>query len=213
VVIGAHYDHLGTHGPYLYNGADDNGSGSVAVLAIAHAFVANPKPPKRTVVFALWTGEEDGLLGSRYYTLHPAYPLGKTIAYINMDMISRVRTEDRLRELVRSWGDAVPEETAKKVKADSFMSVSLSQNDDLATVLREADRYVGLTLQLRKSASARGGSDHASFGQAKVPWVSLISTLHDDYHQPGDTIDKVNGAFAEKVAHLVYTTAWLLADR
>ncbi len=101
VVVGAHLDHLGRRGDYIYNGADDNGSGSVGVMALARAFAANPGKPKRTVVFALWTGEEKGLLGSRYYVMNPPFPMDKTVAYLNMDMISRPYTEENLGMMAR----------------------------------------------------------------------------------------------------------------
>ena len=87
--MGGHYDHLGKWEDYIYNGADDNGSGSVGVLNIAKAIAANPVKPKRSIVFGLWTGEEEGLLGSRYYVQNPIFPMDKTVGYLNYDMISR----------------------------------------------------------------------------------------------------------------------------
>ena len=103
-VVGGHYDHLGKWDDYVYNGADDNGSGSVGVLNIAKAIAANPVKPKRTIIFALWTGEEEGLLGSRYYVPNPIWPMDKTVGYLNYDMISRpyddttiARAQDALR--------------------------------------------------------------------------------------------------------------------
>ena len=88
-------DHLGRHGDYIFNGADDNGSGSVGVLNMARAFALSPRKPKRTIVFCLWTGEEKGLLGSRYYVQNPAFPIDKTVACINLDMIGVPFNEKR----------------------------------------------------------------------------------------------------------------------
>ncbi|MDH4197485.1 MAG: M28 family peptidase, partial [Candidatus Aminicenantes bacterium] len=99
VVVGAHLDHNGKFEDYIYNGADDNGSGSIGVLNLARAFAVNPQKPKRTVVFCLWTGEEQGLLGSRYYVQNPPYPLAKTVAYLNMDMISRPYNEQTITSM------------------------------------------------------------------------------------------------------------------
>jgi hypothetical protein len=101
VVVGAHLDHNGRRGDYIFNGADDNGSGSVGVMNLARAFATNPEKPKRSVLFALWTGEEEGLLGSRYYVMNPAFPIEKTVAYFNMDMISRPYDETTLRPMAR----------------------------------------------------------------------------------------------------------------
>ncbi len=102
-VVGAHYDHLGAWDDYVWNGADDNGSGSVGVLNIAKAIAANPVKPKRSIVFALWTGEEEGLLGSRYYVNNPEFPIDKTVGYLNYDMISRPYDAETLARTMRTY--------------------------------------------------------------------------------------------------------------
>ncbi len=101
-VVGAHYDHNGAWEGYVWNGADDNGSGSVGVLNIAKAIAASPVKPKRSIVFALWTGEEEGLLGSRYYAANPIYPIEKTVGYLNYDMISRPYDAEMLARTMRA---------------------------------------------------------------------------------------------------------------
>jgi len=217
VVVGAHLDHLGSSGAYVYNGADDNGSGSVGVLNLARAFATNPEKPKRTVVFCLWTGEEEGLLGSRYYVMNPLYPLDKTVAYFNMDMISRPYDERGLTRMARMMNIPVENEVFKKLKLANFLPVSFSAGAGLADVIRNVDQYVGLDLYLRESgedmARGMGGSDHASFAFAKIPWVFVITSMHDDYHQTGDSVDKASGEMIEKVSCLAYLMTYALADR
>lgn len=217
VVVGAHLDHLGSSGPYVYNGADDNGSGSVGVLNLARAFAANPEKPKRTVVFCLWTGEEKGLLGSRYYVMNPIYPLDKTVAYFNMDMISRPYDERGLTRMARMMNIPVENGIFKKLKPANFLPVSFSAGAGLADVIRNVDQYVGLDVYLRESGEGMdrgmGGSDHASFGFAKVPWIFVITSMHEDYHQTGDSVDKASGETIEKVSRLAYLTTYALADK
>jgi hypothetical protein len=216
VVIGAHLDHLGSSGAYIYNGADDNGSGSVGVLNAARAFAANPEKPKRTVVFCLWTGEEKGLLGSRYYVQNPAFPMDKTVAYFNMDMISRPYTDQNLTRMARMMQIPVENEAFKKIKVANFLPVSFSAGAGFPDVLRNVNQFVGLDLFLRESGEnerGMGGSDHASFGFAKVPWLFVITSMHDDYHQTSDSVEKVSGEMIEKVSRLAYLTTYALADK
>jgi hypothetical protein len=216
VVVGAHLDHNGMSGEYIFNGADDNGSGSVGVLNLARAFAANPEKPKRTVVFCLWTGEEEGLLGSRYYVQNPLYPMDKTVAYFNMDMISRPYTEQNLSRMARMMQIPVDNEFLKKIKVENFLPVSFTAGAGFADVLRNADQFVGLDLFLRESGQGErgmGGSDHSSFGFAKVPWFFAITSMHEDYHQTSDSVEKVSGEMIEKVSRLAYLTTYTLADK
>jgi Zn-dependent M28 family amino/carboxypeptidase len=217
VVIGAHLDHLGKRDDYVFNGADDNGSGSVGVLNLARAFITNPEKPKRTVLFCLWTGEEEGLLGSRYYVQNPAFPINKTVAYLNMDMISRPYDERSLGRMARMFNVSTGDEIFKKLRLASFLPVSFSAGAGLADVLKNANEFAGFDLYLRESGEtmdrAAGGSDHASFASAKVPWIFCITSIHDDYHQTSDSVDKVSGELMEKVSRLVYLTAYALADK
>ncbi len=216
VVIGAHLDHNGMSGEYIFNGADDNGSGSVGVLNLARAFASNPEKPKRTVVFCLWTGEEEGLLGSRYYVQNPLYPLDKTVAYFNMDMISRPYTQENLSRMGRMMQIPVDSEFFKKIKVENFLPVSFSAGAGFADVLRNVDQFVGLDLFLRESGEGErgmGGSDHSSFGFAKVPWLFVITSIHEDYHQTSDSVEKVSGEMMEKVSRLAFLTTYALADK
>jgi Zn-dependent M28 family amino/carboxypeptidase len=209
VVIGAHLDHLGKRGDYIFNGADDNGSGSVAVMEVAHAFAVNPVKPKRSVLFALWTGEEKGLLGSRHYTLHPFFPLGKTVAYINLDMVSREWTMERLLMAAKRFGMDIPE----GVDPAKFFSLQLCRTPGIKDALKENNRYVGLHIFFRESDRGSGGSDHASFSSQKVPWAAFFGAMTDDYHHATDSHEKVNLTLIEKAARLTWLTVFSLADR
>lgn len=214
IVIGAHLDHLGRRGDYIFNGADDNGSGSVGVMEITEAFARNPVKPKRSILFALWTGEEKGLLGSRYYVANPFFPLAKTAVCLNLDMISREMTAQNLQRMGRMMGENIPQDILKKIDMKNFISLSYDANTPaLADLLKANNQHVGLALNMRKSESAGGGSDHTPFAMNKVPWVFFIAAMTEDYHQPSDSLDKVSSQLMEKIMRLTYLTAFSLADR
>lgn len=178
VAIGAHYDHLGRGGANslardnerhdIHHGADDNASGSAGVMALAASFTAAKKAghgPKRSVIFLDFTGEEEGLLGSSWYTGHPTRPLAKTVAMINMDMIGRMKDD----KLTVSGVGSSPE----------FHGLV----DSMAT---------GLDLKVSHGESGYGPSDHSSFYTQKIPVLFLFTGAHEDYHRPTDTADKIN---------------------
>ncbi|OGD22617.1 MAG: hypothetical protein A2W03_12520 [Candidatus Aminicenantes bacterium RBG_16_63_16] len=215
-VVGAHYDHLGRWEDYIFNGADDNGSGGVGVLNIAKAMAASPVKPKRSIVFALWTGEEEGLLGSRYYVQNPAYPLEKTVGYLNYDMISRPYDAETLTRGLRMFNVAGAEEIVKKVRAPWFVTVSLTEGTPFAEVAREMNNYVGLDLALRPSPlgeSGGGGSDHASFAAVKEPFIYYMAAMTSDYHQTSDSVEKVSGELIAKISQHGFLTVFAYADR
>lgn len=177
VVIGGHYDHLGKGGPgslaplskEIHPGADDNASGTAAMLSMADHFARlarEGKPPGRSLVFVAFTGEEEGLVGSRHYAEHPPVPLEKTVAMLNMDMVGRV-TDQKLS--LGGTGTAA-----------SF-----------GRIVNEA----GEGLPLKISTGSKGGmgpSDHTSFATKRIPVLFFFSGVHRDYHRPTDTADKIN---------------------
>jgi len=171
VVVGAHYDHLGYQGGVMYPGADDNASGTALVVGLARAFASAGGAP-RTLVFALFGGEELGLLGSGHYVRQPAIPLAQTVAMINFDMVGRIR-EDRL--IVQG--------------TDSGSS--------LGDVLAAAARG-GVRLDVRGSPD--GPSDHTRFYEAGVPVLFFTAGRHPDYHQPTDTADRIDAAGMARLA-------------
>jgi len=211
IVIGGHLDHLGMRGDYIYNGADDDGSGSVGVLEIAEAFIKNPVKPKRSIVFALWTGEEKGLLGSRYYVAHPF--IEKTYCNLNLDMISREYEKSRLAMMARMFGENVPKEALEKIDVKKFVSLSYdADTPELGTIIRENNNYVGLHLSMRASSEGMGGSDHAPFAMNNIPWAFFIAAMTEDYHQPTDSVEKVSPELIEKISRITYLTAFRLAN-
>jgi len=214
-VIGAHFDHNGKAGDYIYNGADDNGSGSVGVMNIAKAIAANPVKPKRTIVFALWTGEEEGLLGSRYYTLNPTFPMDRTVGYLNYDMISRPYDATTIARTLQRYSVPGAEALVKKIRAPWFATVNLTEGTPFADIAREMNNYVGLDLALQPNALGvgSGGSDHASFAQVKKPFVYYMAAMTSDYHQPSDSVEKVSGELIAKISQHGYLTIFKFADQ
>jgi hypothetical protein len=193
VVVGAHYDHLGPgrfgaldpdSAGRVHNGADDNASGSSALIHIAARLAA--APPARTVVFIAFSGEEAGLLGSDYYVKNPVYPLTRTFAMVNLDMVGRLR-EDRL--LV--YGSAT---------AAEFPALLDSLN-------------AGAGFDLRASGDGWGRSDHSSFYAAGKPVLHMFTDLHEDYHRASDDWDKVNPDGLARVANFTAQVVRALADR
>ncbi|MGB3862256.1 MAG: M20/M25/M40 family metallo-hydrolase [Candidatus Aminicenantaceae bacterium] len=211
IVIGGHLDHLGMRGDYIYNGADDDGSGSVGVMEIAEAFAKNPVKPKRSIVFALWTGEEKGLLGSRYYVAHPF--IEKTYCNLNLDMISRVYDKSRIAMMARMFGEDIPKEALEKIDVKKFVSLSYhADTPELGTIIRENNNYVGLHLSMRASNEGMGGSDHAPFAMNNIPWAFFIAAMTEDYHQPTDSVEKASPELMEKIIRITYLTAFTLAN-
>ncbi len=215
-VVGAHFDHLGYWEDYIYNGADDNGSGSVGVMNIAKAMALNPVKPKRTVVFCLWTGEEKGLLGSRYYaSMNPVFPIDKTIGYLNYDMISRAFDAETIARSVRQYTVPGTEDLVKKIRPDQFATVNLTRESGLYELTREMNEYVGLDLAFREYDLGAGssGSDHSSFAQVNKPFVYYMAAMTSDYHQPSDSVEKVSGELIAKISRIGYLTVFAYANK
>ena len=185
LVVGAQYDHLGLGDQnslapsqigQIHHGADDNASGTSGLLEIADAFAHDRTPPAHTLVFVAFAGEETGLLGSSYYTNHPACGLDKTLAMINMDMIGRV------------------------AKNKLYVGGS-GTSPGFKKLVEDANHDAGFNLSY--SASGYGASDHMSFTVRGVPVLFFFSGLHSDYHKPSDTWDKIDAEDGAKVARLV----------
>jgi Zn-dependent M28 family amino/carboxypeptidase len=203
VVITAHFDHLGKRGDDVFNGADDNASGTSGVLAIAAAFAKAKKlgiGPRRSVLCMLVTGEEKGLLGSEYYTEHPVFPLISTVANVNMDMIGRVDSKHDQSDYTYVIG------------ADRLSSELHEINESVNT------RYTHLELDYTYNAESDPNrfyyrSDHYNFAKHGVPAIFYFSGVHEDYHRPSDTVDKIMFDKAAKIARLAFHTSWELANR
>lgn len=205
LVISSHLDHIGMHDGQINNGADDDGSGSVALLEIAEAFqkaVAEGNGPKRSIIFLHVSGEEKGLLGSKYYTNNPLYPLTQTIANLNVDMIGR--TDPKRTEGKRNY-------------------VYLIGSDRLSTELHqisEAANAATLNIELDYTYNAPDDpnrfyfrSDHYNFAKNNIPVIFYFNGTHADYHRPSDTVDKIEFDLLKERTQLIFYTAWELANR
>ncbi|HUK14751.1 MAG TPA: M20/M25/M40 family metallo-hydrolase [Thermoanaerobaculaceae bacterium] len=214
IVLGAHIDHLGKVGETVYPGADDNASGSAALLEIARAFAASPVRPKRTVVFAFWTGEEEGKFGSGHWVRHPLWPLERTAAYLNLDMIGHPWLPEEIRKLVADAALPDGEAFLAAVKPADFVEPGIPDgHPELADALRRAARGTGLALHFDRTDGTHGGSDYRDFALARVPFIRFFGNFFPAYHEPGDTAEALDAGQVQRVARLAFATAWLLADR
>jgi Zn-dependent M28 family amino/carboxypeptidase len=205
LVISAHLDHEGIKDGEVYNGADDDGSGTVAILEIAEAFKAaadNGHGPKRSILFLHVTGEEKGLLGSRHYTDNdPIFPLKNTVADLNIDMIGRT---DPKREGDRNY---------------VYLIGSDKLSSELHNISEEANnKYVNVILDYTYNDENDPNrfyyrSDHYNFAKNNIPVIFYFNGTHADYHKPGDTPDKIQYDLLENRTRLVFYTAWEVANR
>ncbi len=214
VVIGAHLDHLGRSGETMYPGADDNASGVAALIEIAKAFASSASRPRRTIVFAFWTGEEEGHLGSDYYVRHPLWPLERTSVYLNLDMIAHAWTSEEMRKLVADTGLEEGEAFLAKVQPADFIELGVADwTPDLTPVLARAARATGLALHFDRIDGKSGGSDYREFARRQRPFVRFFGNYFDGYHEPTDTPDRLDAAQVQKMARLALVSAWLFADQ
>ena len=214
VIICAHFDHDGANEQGVFNGADDDGSGTVALLDIAEAYAlaaARGEGPRRTVLFAAWDAEERGLLGAWYYTEAPTFSLGSTVAVLNMDMIGR--NEEVPADGGNRFRGLEPQTAESNANAINIMGYSHSS--DLQDEVSEANGQIGLELNFRydnNTSNLLRRSDHWPFLQVGVPATFFHTGLHPDYHRFTDTPDRINYPKMEKIARLVYMTSWNLAN-
>jgi Zn-dependent M28 family amino/carboxypeptidase len=204
LVLSAHYDHLGIKDGKVYNGADDDGSGTVAVLEMAQAFADAKKAghgPRRSILFLAVTGEEKGLLGSEYYSDHPVFPLAGTVVNLNTDMIGRL--------------------DAKHAANPNY--VYLIGDDKLASALHvinqtQNQRYAGLELDYTFNDPDDPNrfyyrSDHYNFARKGIPVAFYFNGVHPDYHQETDEVEKILFPKMERITRLIFHTAWEVANR
>ncbi len=214
VLVGAHLDHLGRRGDYIFNGADDNGSGVAGVLEMARAVASLPQKPKRTMVFCLWTGEELGLLGSASYLRKPAFPPERTAAYLNLDMIGRSQDASSMKARMKRL--KIPGEAQNGIAAANFAVVAFPSGQGLGEILSQANQAVGLDLWPQAEAASKNSgliSDYLPFAEARVPYLDWAGGMHQDWHQPSDSLDKIDPDLMARIVRLAYLTALTLADR
>lgn len=203
LVISAHLDHVGMEDGVVFNGADDDGSGTIALIEIAEAFKKAADEgygPKRSILFLHVTGEEIGLYGSRYYSEHPVYPLKNTIANLNVDMIGRI-------------------DPKREKKSDYIYLIGSDMlSQDLHDVSETANKkYINLDLDYKFRGAGDTErfyyrSDHYNFAKNDVPVIFYFNGTHEDYHKASDTPDKIEYELYTKRAKLIFVTAWELAN-
>ncbi len=193
IVLGAHYDHEGMADGYIWNGADDNASGTVGVLTVAKAIMETGMKPEKTIIFALWTSEEKGLLGSRYYVDNLPYPLKDLRLNVNFDMISRYVSDEEPNKVTMTYTSTCPgfkELTEGNIK-----------------------KYgINLDVIYEPSDDPPGGSDHRSFVKVGVPIMRFKLGFREEYHTPADEIETLNWDIMEKIIKINFTDVWELAN-
>lgn len=208
IVFSGHYDHDGIRDGVMFPGADDNASGTAGVIELARAFSRNPVKPKRSLLFAVFASEEQGLLGSYYYASHPLRPLATTRVVINFDMIGR------------NEAPSAQTEGLMEIASDTSNELNLIgtiNSPDYRAAVEAANLRVGLALNYKWDKDAALNvyqrSDQFPFSLHDIPAVWWFTGFHPDYHQSTDTADKLNYTKMEKVVRLAYLTGWIFADQ
>jgi hypothetical protein len=204
IIVSAHYDHLGIRGGEIYNGANDNGSGTVTLIELAQACqqaVMEGNPPRRSIVFLWFCGEEKGLLGSQYYSENPVFPLKNTILDINIDMLGR------------------PDQKYKDDPDYTYIIGSDRLSTDLHKINEEANqKYTNLTLDYTYNDEADPNryyyrSDHYNFARKGIPAIFFFNGTNEDYHRTTDDVEKINFDAMANVGKLIFHTLWEVANR
>lgn len=192
IVIGAHYDHMGMNEGYVWNGADDNGSGTVGVMTIAKAIKETGIKPDKTIVLALWTAEEEGLLGSRYWIQNPTCLLKNVKLNVNFDMISRYITDNDPKKVTMTYSLSNP----------GFRDIT-------ETNLRKYN--IDLMIDYQPSSDPPGGTDHRSFVAAGIPVIRFKPGHRAEYHTPADELGTIDWDIMEKIIKINFADIWDLA--
>jgi hypothetical protein len=193
IVLGAHYDHVGIGNGYIWNGADDNASGTVGIMTLAKAIKETGVKPEKTLIFALWTSEEAGLLGSRYYLDNLEFPVNNIKLNLNFDMISRYITDSEPTKVTMTYTDKYP-----------FFK------DITATNLNKYG--IDLIVDYQPSNDPPGGSDHRSFVAKGITVMRFKPGHREEYHKPGDENSTINWDIMEKIIRISYLNIWQLAN-
>lgn len=204
VVLTAHYDHLGVHDGIVFNGADDDGTGTVALLELAEAFAKATQEghrPRRSILFMPVSGEEKGLLGSEYYSDHPVYPLAQTVCNLNIDMIGRLDdAHANVEEYIYIIGSNMLSSELHAASERANQNTTQIQLDYTFNSPDDPNRFYYR-------------SDHYNFAKHDIPVIFYFSGVHEDYHKSTDTVEKILFDKSAKVTQLVFATAWDAANR
>jgi Zn-dependent M28 family amino/carboxypeptidase len=213
VALGAHYDHIGigipVNGDSIYNGADDDGSGTTALLAMAEALAHTNSRPKRSVLFVWHCGEEKGLWGSRYFTDHPTIQLDHVVTQLNIDMIGRSKKE----------GDTNPRNAQLSGPNEIYVIGHTMMSTELGELSETVNKtFLNVSYDYRYDDPADPNrfffrSDHFNYARKGIPIIFFFDGVHEDYHQPGDSPDKIDYQKMEKVTRTIYMTLWEIAGR
>lgn len=203
IVYVAHYDHLGYSNGHIYNGADDNGSGSVALLEIAEAYMSSPVRPQRSIVFLWVDGEETGLTGSKYYTSHPTFPIDRIKLCINLDMIGRSMTPSDTGLIYGRKVDVQEEDSL-------FINAGNLTNELLKIQVNEC-KNAGLSAKYI-SCKSKANSDHYPFYEKGIPVLFYSTGLHPQYHGINDDTDKISYTKIERIARMAFLVGYRYAD-
>jgi hypothetical protein len=211
VALGAHYDHVGVgeaiNGDAIYNGADDDGSGTVSILAIAEAFAKGARP-KRSLLFVWHTGEEKGLWGSKYFTEYPTVPIDKIVTQLNIDMIGRSKPA----------GDTNPRNGELSGPNEIYVVGSNVMSTALGALSESVNKsYYNLAFNHKYDDPNDPHrfffrSDHFNYAQKGIPIIFYFDGEHEDYHRVTDHVEKIDFEKMQKVARTVYAMAWELAS-
>lgn len=214
VALGAHYDHVGSGCPAagtdtICNGADDDGSGTTALLAMAEAFAKAPARPKRSILFVWHCGEEKGLWGSRYFTEYPTVPLNQIVAQINIDMIGRSKKE----------GDTNPRNSELTGPDSIYLIGSTMMSTELGELVNTVNKsFLNISYNTKYDDPKDPNrffyrSDHYNYAKKGIPIIFYFDGVHEDYHRAGDTADKIDYQKMEKITRTVYMTLWEIGTR
>lgn len=214
VAIGAHYDHVGMN-PFangedkIWNGADDDGSGTVAVLSMAEAFSKGSQRPKRSILFIWHAGEEKGLWGSEYFTDNPTVPINSIITQLNIDMIGRAQQS----------GDENAKNKLLPKQNEVFLIGSKLMSTELGEVSEATNKsFLNMSFNYKYDDPKDPEqffyrSDHFNYARKGVPIIFYMDGDHADYHQPSDSIEKIDFVNMERIARTIFATGWELANR
>jgi hypothetical protein len=214
VALGAHYDHVGSGCPpvgtdTICNGADDDGSGTTAMLGMAEALAKAPTRPKRSILFVWHCGEEKGLWGSRYFAEYPTVPLNAIVAQLNMDMIGRSK----------QTGDSNPRNAELSGPNTVYVIGSTMMSTELGELVNSVNKsFLNLEFDTRYDDPKDPNrfffrSDHINYARKGIPIIFFFDGVHEDYHRASDTADKIDYQKMEKITRTIYMTAWEIANR
>ncbi|WP_375562889.1 M28 family peptidase [Bernardetia sp. OM2101] len=205
IVITAHYDHIGIIDGKIYNGADDDGSGTTGVLELAEAFSLAKKEgntPRRSILFMLVTGEEKGLLGSSYYSDNPVFPLKNTVSNLNIDMIGRMDKDHK------------DDPNYVYIIGSTMLSTELHDLSEASAKMYAPNVKLDYTYNDKDDPNRfYYRSDHYNFAKHDIPVIFYFNGVHDDYHQHTDEVDKIHFGKMQEITRLVFATAWNLVNR